>query len=99
MYYYGIQSWGNQDLLFIHQFKTLINLCGYIKYIKIGYKKYQNQNPTQKGPKINKNILILYNLIDKHGWNSLMFRTMDSLPLESPNILNISSTYEYKKFD
>ena len=95
MFYYGIQSWGNQELLFIHQMTALNNLCAYINYIKRGYKKYQ----TNKGSKKRKNILILYKLIDDYGWSSLMFRTMESLPLESNNILNLTSTYEYKKMD
>ena len=97
MFIYGIQSWGNQELLFIHEMKSLDNLCGYIKYIKIGYKKHQTQNPTHKGPRKNENILILYNLIDKYGWNSLMFRTVDFLVPESDNILYLTSTYEYLK--
>ena len=97
MFIYGIQSWGNQELLFAHQMKSLCSLCGYIKYIKLGYKKYKIQNPTHKGPKMNKNMLILYKLIDIHGWNSLIFRTLEFLPVESDNIFNLTSTY--KKLD
>ena len=95
MFYYGIQSWGVQELLFVHQMKSLDSLCGYIKYIKTAYQKHQTQNPTSKGPKKQENILLLYNLIDKYGWNSLMFRKMDNLVQESDKILNISSTYKY----
>lgn len=97
MFIYGIQCWGNKDLLFIHQMKSLDSLCGYIKYIKTAYQKHQTHNPTHKGPKKHANILILYNLIDKYGWNSLIFRTFDFLIPENDNILHLTSTYKYKK--
>ena len=97
MFIYGIQSWGNQEILFIHQMKSLNNLCGYIKYIKTRYKKHQTQKTTQKGPKTHKNILILFKLIDNFGWDNLIFRTIDFLIPENDNILYLTSTYKYKK--
>jgi len=85
MYIYGIQSWGNQNLLFIHKFKSLNNLCGYIKYIKRAYNVYLKKNT--KSPARNKNILILFKLIDEYLWSSLIFRTMDCLVQETEKIL------------
>jgi hypothetical protein len=97
MFIYGIQSWGNQEILFIHQFKSLNNLCGYIKYIKRSYKVYLTPKNNKNGAVKNNNILRLFKLIDDFGWNSLMFRRMDFLVPESDKFLYITSTYEYKK--
>ncbi len=85
MFIYGIQSWGNQELLFVHQFKSLFSLCGYIKYIKRAYTVYLKNNT--KGPSRNKNILLLFKLIDDYTWSSLIFRTMDCLVPETDKIL------------
>jgi len=86
MFIYGIQSWGNQDLIFIHKFKSLNTLCGYIKYIKRAYNVYLDKN-TIKGPVRSKNILLLFKLIDDFKWSSLMFRTFDFLLPETDKIL------------
>jgi hypothetical protein len=90
MFYYGVQSWGNQELLFVHQMKSLNNLCGYIKYIQRSYKLYHNTNPTNRGPKIQENILRLFKLIDEYKWSSLIIRTLDCLVPESNKILYIN---------
>ena len=86
MFIYGIQSFGDQNLLFVHKFKSLNNLCGYIKYIKRSYNVYLDKN-TIKGPARNKNILRLFKLIDEYKWSSLIFRTIDCLIPESDKIL------------
>jgi hypothetical protein len=91
MFYYGVQSWGNQELLFVHQFRSLDNLCGYIKYIQRSYKVYLKPKNNTKGAVKNKNLLRLFKLIDDYKWSSLMFRTMDCLVPESDKILYMNS--------
>jgi hypothetical protein len=85
MFIYAVSSWGDQTLLFVHQFHSLHSLCGYIKYIKRAYNVYLEKNT--KGPVRNKNILRLFKLIDEFSWTSLMFRKMDCLVPESDKIL------------
>jgi hypothetical protein len=89
MFYYGVKSWGNQELLFIYRSKTINNLSGQICYVKKAYKIYKTK-PHQKGPKINSNLAILYKLIDVHEWGNLIFMTLYTLPLESDKFLYVN---------
>ena len=89
MFYYGVQSWGNQELLFIYRSKTINNLSCQICYVKKAYKKYKTKI-HQMGPKINSNLAILYKLIDVHEWGNLIFMTLYTLPLESDKFLYVN---------
>ena len=97
MFIYAVSSWGDQTLLFVHKFHSLNNLCGYIKYIKRAYSVYLDKN-TIKGPVRNKNILILFKLIDDFKWSSLMFRKMDLLLPETDKILYLHRKPDDKNF-
>ena len=99
MFYYGVQSWGDQELLFIHQMKSLDSLCGYIKYIQRSYRVYLKPKTNKNGAVKNDNILRLFKLIDDFGWSSLMFRRMDYLVAESDTNLYMNSIHHLKKLD
>jgi hypothetical protein len=92
MFYYGVRSWGNQELLFIYRFATLDNLSGLICVVKKAYKIYKTKK-HEKGPQVNSNLLLLYKLIDEYEWRNLMFMTLEFLPIENDKNIYVNNKY------